>query len=79
MYVCLCLIIICVYCSSILVRNCYRIDPEQSRDLFNNWCIHESSTVYLKLLRYKLVTMLKKKEKEKKGMIICYTFANMLL
>lgn len=38
-------------------------------NLFNNWCIHESSTVYLKLLRYKLVTMFK--EEKNKSMIIC--------
>lgn len=42
-------------------------------NLFNNWCIHESSTVYLKLLRYKLVTMFKEKKKanKKQSMIIC--------
>lgn len=44
-------------------------------NLFNNWCIHESSTVYLKLLRYKLVTMFKEKKNKNK----VWSFAMMLL
>lgn len=40
-------------------------------NLFNNWCIHESSTVYLKLLRYKLVTMFKEKKKKYDHLQLC--------